>query len=58
MKFKIYTHVFIGKSNEIHILIYEKSRREFSKYFGIHPGPKSNRDPEKLKTLVMILHRL
>ena len=45
---KSYASVYIGKINEIHILSNEKSNREipgFFKYPGIHPRPKSYRDP-------------
>ena len=48
MKFIGYKCEFNGKINEIHILINEKSNREipgFSKYPGIYPGSKLNRDP-------------
>ena len=48
MKLKSYKCVFIGNINEIHILIKEKSNQEiprFLKYPGIHPRPKTNRDP-------------
>ena len=45
MKFNSYASVFIVKINEIHISINEKSNRDFFKYPGIEPGPKSNRDP-------------
>ena len=51
MKFKIDTRVFIGKINEIHILISinEKSSLELPGFFQIlldtYTGPKPNRDP-------------
>ena len=49
MKFKSYTCVFIGKMNEIHIIITEKSIREIpeflKKHSRINPEPKSQRDP-------------
>ena len=35
MKFKSYKCVFIGKINEIHILINEKSNRDISGFFKI-----------------------
>ena len=45
MIFISYKCEFVGKINEIHIFINEKSNREFSKYPGIYPSPKLNRDP-------------
>ena len=48
MKFISYKCEFVGKINEIHILINKKSNREipdFFKYAGIYPSPKLKRDP-------------
>ena len=48
MKFISYKCEFVGKINEIHILINKNQTgkaRDIEKYPGIYPGPKLNRDP-------------
>ena len=51
MKLKSYRCVFIGKINEMHILINEKSNREILAFFKITQD--TSRDKIELRSLVL-----